>query len=196
MKPLTKILISIIVGLLLIVGVMWYFNRYYYNEMKRQTKNAENLVKQFNQELALTRAEFEKSETVWRYKVDSLREANDISLKKIKQITLLHITYKDTVDPIIIYYEPVIKLDNSFEIPIAVKEKCWGMKGRLFTVDKNAKLTIDERSSIQDAQLVVLRSRFLGFLWWRKKTKFEGFTDCGKLTFTKIDFIDKKGEVQ
>lgn len=196
MRPLTKILISIIIGLLMVLAVMSYFNRLYKSEMKRQTQNTENLLKEKDQELVLTRGELSKANTVYKHKIDSLTEANDLNLKRIKQITLLHITYKDTADPIILYNEPILKPDNSYTIPISVDEKCWGMKGRLLTMDKNTKLAIDERSSINDVQLVVLRSRFLGFLWWRKKTEFKGFSDCGQVNFTKIDFIDKKGEVQ
>jgi hypothetical protein len=158
-------------------------------EVKRQSENVQNLTKQYNQELTLTKAEFKKAETEWKSKVDSLLEANKIALKKVKQVTLIDIQYKDTGSVKIVYKDISVNPDKTFTIPVLYSDKCWGMEGRILTLDKYSKLEIDIRTANNSAQLLVTRKRFLGFLWWKKETIFKAYTDCGEITFTKIDFV-------
>lgn len=189
MKLTTKILICTVAFLLISSsGLLFLYNKSKV-EAKRQTENVQNLTKQYNQELTLTRAEFKKAETEWKTKVDSLLEANKIVLKKVKEITLIEVQYKDTGSVKIIYKDIAVNPDKTFIIPISYSDKCWGMEGRILTLDKNSKLEIDTRTANNSAQLLVTRKRFLGFLWWKKETDFKAYTDCGEITFTKIDFV-------
>lgn len=185
----------VIVFLLLIttVGVLGYLYNESRKEVKRQTANVENLVKVRNQNLTLTREEFKRSETKWKFKVDSLLKAEKIALNKVKEITLINTVYRDTGSVKIIYKEPVLKPDKSYSIPISTPDEnlCWGMKGQILTTDPNAKLQIDLRRANNSSQLLILRSRFLGFLWWKKTGKYKLNSDCGESDFTKITFVKK-----
>jgi hypothetical protein len=191
MKITTKISLITIAALLLMLAIIGYLYKESRKEVKRQTSNVENLVKKHNQELTLTRDEFKLSETLWRVKVDSLLKAEKIALRKVKTVTVVNTVYRDTGSVRVIYREPIKKPDQSFSIPISYQDNCWGVSGQISTTDKDAKLQIDVRSCNNSAQLLVTRSRFLGFLWWKKGETFKAYSDCGEVDFTKINFIKK-----
>lgn len=191
MKLTTKILLIIIAALSISVLVLGYLNKKNRDEKKRQTANVENLIKAKNQELQLTRDEFSKSEAQWKLKVDSLLKAEKIALKKVKVVTIVNTQYRDTGSVKIIYKDPVQKPDKSYSIPVSYSDKCWGMAGQILTIDPNAKLQVDKRTTSNSSQLLVTRSRFLGFLWWKKGESFKAYTDCGEVNFTKIIFTKK-----
>lgn len=191
MKITTKILLIAIVVLLITSGVLSYLYKKSRDESKRQTANVENLIKAKNQELSLTRQEFSKSETQWKVKIDSLIKREKITLNRVKTITITNTVYRDTGRVKIVYKEPIQKPDKSYSIPISYTQSCWGICGQILTVDKNAKLQIDIRTASNSAQLLVTRKRFLGFLWWKRDEQFRAYSDCGDITFTKINFVKK-----
>ena len=191
MKLTTKILLTAILVLVIILGVLGYLYRKANREAKRQTANVENLIKAKNQELTLTREEYRLSETKWKEKIDSLLKQEKIALKKVKVVTIVNTQYVDTGSVKVIYKDPVLKPDKSYSIPVSYSDKCWGMAGQILTTDENARLQIDKRTTTNSSQLLVTRSRFLGFLWWKKGESFKAYTDCGEVNFTKIIFTKK-----
>ena len=191
MKITTKILLIVIVVLLIVSGVFGYLYKKNRSEAKRQTANVENLIKAKNQELQLTRDEFSRSEAQWKVKIDSLLKSEKIALKKVKVVTIINTQYRDTGSVKIVYKDPIQKPDKSYSIPVSYSDKCWGMAGQILTIDPNAKLLIDKRTTSNSSQLLVTRSRFLGFLWWKKGESFKAYTDCGEVNFTKIIFTKK-----
>lgn len=191
MKLTTKILLTAILVLVIVSGVLEYLYRKANREAKRQTANVENLIKAKNQELTLTREEYRLSETKWKEKIDSLLKQEKIALKKVKVVTIVNTQYVDTGSVKVMYKDPVLKPDKSYSIPVSYSDKCWGMAGQILTTDENARLQIDKRTTTNSSQLLVTRSRFLGFLWWKKGESFKAYTDCGEVNFTKIIFTKK-----
>jgi len=191
MKLSTKIFLIAIVALSILVSVLGYLYKESLAEAKRQTSNVENLVKKQNQVLALTHGEWQKSETVWRYKVDSLLKVIKVNANKVKVVTIINTQYRDTGSVIILGKEPILKPDKSYSIPVSYSDKCWGMAGQILTTDPKSRLQIDKRTAANSSQLLVLRSRFLGFLWWKKGEDYKIYSDCGESDFTKISFIKK-----
>lgn len=189
MKFTTKILLIVVTVLVMVSGVLLYLYKKNLYEAKRQTVNVENLVKKHNQELILTREEYQQAENSWKLKIDSLLKANKIALNKVKVVTVVNTEYRDTGSVKVVYKEPVQKPDKSYSIPVSYNEPCWGIAGQILTTDKMAKLQIDLRRADNSIQLLVTRKRFLGFLWWRKEEKFKAYSDCGEVNFTKITFV-------
>lgn len=184
-------MIIVIIVLLIISSGLGYLYRQSLSEVRRQTSNVENLVKKHNQVLSLTRQEWKSSDAAWKKKIDSLLNAEKIALKKVKAATVVCVQYRDTGSVKIVYKDPVLKPDQSYSIPVSYFESCWGMAGQIMTQDPNAKLQIDVRKADNSIQLLVTRSRFLGFLWWKKKEDIKGYSDCGEVGFTKIQFVKK-----
>ncbi|MBV5348909.1 hypothetical protein JZU61_04535 [bacterium] len=191
MKLTTKIMLIVIIVLLIAFSGLGYLYRENLAEVRRQTSNVENLVKKHNQELSLTREEWRNSDTKWSHKLDSLLKAQKIALNKVKDATVVDIQYRDTGSVKIFYLDPVLKPDKSYSIPVSYFDSCWGMSGQILSADRNSKLQIDVRRADNSIQLLVTRSRFLGFLWWKKGETFKAYSDCGEVTFTKINFIKK-----
>jgi hypothetical protein len=197
---MNKILIYIIVGLVLAFSVQSYLYKKSRAEAKRQTQNVENLVKQKDQELTLTRKEFKRAETHWKHEVDSLLEAEKIALNKVTKVTVVKTVYRDTTyqdasmgEPEVIQPKDttlsLIKPKPIYRIPTQIDGGCWSLKGQIITTDPTSKFVVLERMSNNSVQLIVLRKRFLGFLWWQnKKQEFKAFSDCGEIEFTKIEF--------
>lgn len=191
MKLSTKIYLIVLAFFFIATVGLSYLYQKARAEAKRQTSNVENLVKKQNQVLALTHGEWEKSETVWRYKVDSLLEVIKVNANKVKVVTIINTQYQDTGSVIILGKEPISKPDKSYSIPVSYSDKCWGMAGQILTTDPRSRLQIDKRTATNSSQLLVLRSRFLGFLWWKKGEDYRLYSDCGESDFTKISFIKK-----
>lgn len=188
MKLLTKIEVVVFVVLIAAVSFLFRMNGKIKAENERHRENVENLTKQHEQELTLTRAEFDKSETWWKYKIDSLTKANKIRPKEVKSATIIQTQYIDTGSVRIVYKTPVIAPENAYLIPVSYSDSCWGMEGVIKTKDPESKFDLTERTSKNSAQLLVTRKRVLGFLWWSKKQSFKAYTDCGTIDFVKIEF--------
>ena len=155
----------------------------------RQDENVKQLLQDKDQTLNLTTSEFEKTETAWRHKLDSVINDRDIKLRSIKQAIITRVVYRDTGTVKIVYKDPIKQADQSYKVPINYYSGCWGIKGDILTVDKAAKLNITERTANNSAQLIVTRKLFLGFLWPTKQEQFKAFADCGEISFTKINFV-------
>ena len=158
-------------------------------ENKRLQWNQEQITKENKRALSLKADEYNHLNTTWKNKLDSTLKANKLKIRNVQGATVVQTVYKDTGSTKIIYRDIIQLPDKSFKIPIEISEKCWGMKGYLTSMDANSHLEVTERTTTNSVQLVVIRKRFLGFLWFNGKTDFKAFTDCGQSDITKIDFI-------
>jgi hypothetical protein len=142
--------------------------------------------------LNLERKDFERMNTKWSNKIDSVIDANKIALKSVKSATIIQTQYKDTGSFKIVYREQEKQPDLSYIIPISTDNGCWGLKGNILTTDKDAKFKVTEGTANNSAQLIVLRKRFLGFLWYKNKTsEYRAFSDCGEVEFNQVNFVKK-----
>lgn len=195
MKLQTKILIGLIIILssgLAIFYLSWKQERY--ERIRHETNEAEltKNIDQVNMVLNFERKDFEKMNTKWSNKIDSVTKAHKIALKSVKSATIINTVYKDTGSFKIVYREPEKQPDLSYIIPISTDNGCWGLKGQILTTDKNAKFKVTERTANNSAQLIVLRERFLGFLWYKNKTsEYRAFSDCGEVEFNQVNFVKK-----
>jgi hypothetical protein len=181
---------KIILILLLFIAVGLMFNSVIKlrKDNNRLKANQENLTALHDRELTLRREEYKQLNTVWKDKLDSVLKDNKIKLRNVQQATVIQTVYKDTGSTKIIYKDVIQLPDKSFKIPVSVVEECWGMKGYVNSTDANSQLEITERTALNSIQLVVVRKRFLGFLWFNGKTSFKAFNDCGTVDVTKIEF--------
>jgi len=130
--------------------------------------------------------------TSWSNKIDSLIKSNKMALKSVKSATIIQTVYKDTTIVNITQSEPQKQPDSSYFIPVTSNNGCWGIKGYIRSEDENSTLTITERTANNSVQLLVLRKRFIGFLWYmNRKTEYKAFSDCGDATFNQINFVEK-----
>lgn len=191
MKLQTKIFIGVIVVLLIIGGVTFKAWQKEKAEAKRQASNVENLTRnldQVNMELDLKRGEYEKMDTWWKRYLDSVNQKHEIALKEVKSATIIDIQYKDTGSVKIVYLPPKKVDAYTYMVPVSYRDSCWGMDGYILSQDSTSTFELTERTARNKAALEVTRKRFLGFLWWTRKTRFQAFTDCGEIEFVKIDF--------
>lgn len=192
MNQFNKILIGAVVALLIFGGVAFKLYQNERTERKRQASNVEQLTKNMGQadmELDLKRSEFEKADTWWKRQLDSVNTVHGIALKSVKSATIINTEYKDTTKAKTEHERPVLQPDQfTYLIPVSKHDSCWGMEGYILSSDSLSTLTITERTAQNKAALEVTRKRFLGFLWWKKKTTFKAFTDCGEIEFVKIEF--------
>ena len=195
MSVKTKIFIGVIFILASGLAIFYFSWKQERHERIRHEANEAELTKnidQVNMVLDLERKDFEKMNTKWSNKIDSVIEANKIALKSVKSATIINTVYKDTGSFKIVYREPEKQPDSSYIIPITTDNGCWGLKGQILTTDKNAKFKVTERTANNSAQLIVLRKRFLGFLWYKNKTsEYRAFSDCGEVEFNKVNFVKK-----
>lgn len=183
------LLIAFAVVLLTLIGYM-KANKALRIDNKRQTENLAQITQEGVRQLNLTRKEYDNLNTAWKTKLDSTIKANKIALKSVKSATIIQTQYKDTGSTKIVYKD-VIKLpDSSYKLPFESDSlnTCWGVKGNILTLDPNAKIEITEKTANNSISLIVTQKRFLGFLWYKKATKFRGFTDCGESDITDIKF--------
>lgn len=155
---------------------------------KRHSDNFEQLNSE-NKVLNLTVGEYKLLMGRDKEKIDSLLKVIDERPKYLKSATVINIEYKDTnsIQPIYLAAEKQPN-SESFIIPIEVNSDCWGFKGSITSKDPKTKLEINERTSINSVQLVVIKKK--KFLFWTvKKEQFKGFSDCGELNITQINFV-------
>lgn len=196
MKLKTKIGIGIIIALLIGLSTFYFAWKSEKKERIRQESNVEQLTKnvdQANMNLNLTHKEFAKAKTDWKVELDSVMKANDIALKSVKSATIIKTEYKDT-GSVKIVYKKVTKPINSaiYTIPVSYSDSCWGIRAKILSKDPETKINITERTASNSSQLLILRKRLWGFLWYQnKKTEYKGFTKCGEMKFTQIQFVKK-----
>jgi hypothetical protein len=195
MKLQTKIFIGLILILSSGLAIFYFSWKQERHERIRHESNESELTKnidQVNMVLNLERKDFERMNTKWSNKIDSVIEANKIALKSVKSATIIQTQYKDTGSFKIVYREPEKQPDSSYIIPISTDNGCWGLKGQILTTDKDAKFKVTESTANNSAQLIVLRKRFLGFLWYKNKTsEYRAFSDCGEVEFNQVNFVKK-----
>ena len=181
-------LIVACLGLVSAVGYLYNYNVSLKQDNKRQSENFKQLNSE-NKVLNLTIEEYNKLQGKDKNTIDSLLKVIDEKSKHVKEVTIFRTEYKDTGSTKIIY-KTAQKQPNSasFVIPIEVNESCWGMKGKITSLDPNTKLDITEKTANNSAQLVVIKKK--KFLFWTiKKEQYRGFSDCGEMNFTQINFM-------
>ena len=184
---------KIILILLLFIAVGLTFNSVIKlrADNQRLKANQENLTALHDRELTLRRNEYRDLNTAWKDKLDSVMKDNKIKLRNVQNATVIQTVFRDTGSTKIVYKDVIQLPDKSFKIPVSVNQDCWGMKGFVNSTDPNSQLEITERTGLNSVQLVVIRKRFLGFLWFNGKTDFKAFSDCGTVDVTKINFQKK-----
>lgn len=175
--------ITIIVLSLLLLGI----GKLYLKEKadrKRMTENFEQLQND-NQLLNLT---YSKKEQYFNEKLDSVLKANKIKPKQVITATLIKTEYIDTGGVKIVYREPEKQIDSRYNIEVSYSDVCWGMEGVITSTDPETKLEITQRTANNNVQAVIIRKRFLGFLWWKKNQELKVFSDCGEANVTQINY--------
>lgn len=188
MINLNKYLILAIVILILFLG---FGIKQYFDMKADRNRIADNFsqVTKDNQVLNLTLGEYKDLNTRASAKLDSLIKVNSIKPKSVKQATIINTVYRDTGSIKTIYLPAEKQPDLSYKIPISVKKESWSMKGVILSTDQNSKLNITELQYSNSAQLLIVRKRFLGFLWYGKKTEYKAYSDYGEINFTQINFL-------
>ena len=190
MNNIKLYLIGAIVLLLTGLSLVLHRNSILKKDRDRQTENIANITKENERQLVLKLEDYKALNAKWKTTLDSTLKANDIALKHVKGATIIITQYKDTGSTKIIYKD-VIKLpDGSFKIPVGFDSQCWGFKGEILSKDQSSSLKINEKTANNSIQLVVTKDKyFLGFLWKTRNAEYKAFSDCGKVDFTKIDFV-------
>lgn len=194
LKPV-HILIGLIIILLIMCSILWTSNKRKAAEINRQTSNFEQLQQENIRQLTLTKKEFEQLNTTFKKKLDQVIKENNLKLRQVKAATVIQIAYKDTTPANVEHGTPVqvnSAINNqpltakTYKIPVSNINQCWSFKGAILSTDKNAKLEIYERGSINSVQLIVTEKR--RWIFW-KRQKFDAFSDCGKIDVTDIKFV-------
>lgn len=205
MNLLTKILVGALVFLFVAFSAQSYLYKKSREIAKREMSNVKNLLKETNQELTLTKKEYLNADTEWREILDSVMVSYKLKLKQVKSATIIKYVYVDTTKheatlgkPEIIPQtedlerttgQPLEPMPELYRIPASVDGNCWSMKGEIISHDPESKFYVLKKSANNGIQLLVTRKQFLGFLWVLKKSeKFNAYSDCGEIKFTKIDF--------
>ena len=196
-KNIKLLLIGGFVVLILIIAGQCKKNIALRKENARQATNLEQVTKKDGSELTLTVDEFKHINTPVTQKVDSIRKVAKVPLRAIRNAEVTSITYRDTVAveakrdrPVEI--KPLVAMSvKYYAIPVSINEQCWGMKGLILTTDSSARLKITSRTAINSIQRLEIGKRFLGFLWFTKKSTFKAYTDCGEVKIDKINFVKK-----
>ena len=181
-----------VVLITLILGLLLFFANGYFKRGKtvdRIESNFANITKD-NAVLNVTLKEYKTIKTKDTEKIDSLLKAVKIKPKFVQGATVINTVYKDT-GSVKVIYKDVIKLpDGSYKIPFNFDSQCWGIKAEILSKDQSSTLNILERKASNSAQLIVTKDKyFLGFLWRTRKASFNGYSDCGKINFTSIEFV-------
>lgn len=181
---------KLILILLLFVAVGLTFNSVIKlrKDNQRLKQNQAELTALNEREMVLHRNEYRQLNTVWKDKLDSVLKDNKIKLRNVQNATVIQTVYRDTGSTKIVYKEVTQLPDKSFKIPFHFNDECMGAIGYINSMDPNSQLEVTEKTVNNSIQLVVIRKRFLGFLWFNGKTDFKAFSDCGSVDVTKIEF--------
>jgi len=195
---------NIILILLLFIAVGLTFNSVVKlrKDNQRLKANQENLTALHEREITVKDKEYNDLNASWKDKLDSVIKVKDLKIKDIQEATIIQTAYKDTAKKPVIHGTPIIDEnpiitsnpvlgEQYYKIPVEQNTKCWGMKGFVNSTDPNSQLEITERTGLNSVQLIVVRKRFLGFLWYNGKTDFKAFSDCGNVDVTKINYQKK-----
>lgn len=195
-----------ILFIILIVALGWLIrdNIAQRKENKRQATNLVQLNTDHQRDLVLTRKEAKTlADESWQHRIDSTAKANGFKPRSIAGATVIQISNRDTGKTDVIHGTPVIippkeiakkdtgKIDQMipmYQIPVSVDKKCWGMKGVIVTTDPKAQLSIMETNAPNGIDILLVRKRFLGFLWFTKETKVHAYADCGELDITNVTY--------
>jgi hypothetical protein len=160
------------------------------SERERLEGNLTNVTAERIRELSLSKAEYNRLNTDWKVKLDSVLAANEIKLKEVKSAVIIRTVYRDTGSVKIIYRDVIRMPDNSFRIPVSFDNGCWSMAGTISSFDIGSKLDITQRGGKNSVERIEIKpKRFLGFLWITKGGEVKAFSDYGEVDVTKIDFI-------
>lgn len=178
---------------LLLIGVALMFNSVIQlrKDNQRLKKNQSEMTALNERELTLRRNEYRDLNTEWKNKLDSVLKDNKIKLRNVQSATVIQTVYRDTGSTRIVYKDVIQLPSGSYKIPLDLSDGCIGMKVNILSNDPKSELEVIEKTFSNSTQLVVIRKRFLGFLWYNGKTNFRAFTDCGESDITKIDFVKK-----
>ena len=190
-------LILISLGVLLVIGFVERGIRIdeLVQNQHRLESNLEQITKKGDTELNVTHSEFSHLNTPTTQKVDSVAKVAKSSIRSLQKAEVISTTYKDTTtvkakhDSAQVVSPPGNLTPKFYKIPVHVDESCWGMKGYILTSDPKAELTITSRTAINSIQRLEVSKRFLGFLWYTKKSVFKAYTDCGEIKIDKINFV-------
>lgn len=159
-------------------------------EIDRGKANLANITAEKIRDLVLNKKEYNKLNTTWKWKLDSVLNANEIELKRVKGTVIVRTIYRDTGSVKIVYRDVIRMPDNSFKIPVSFDNQCWSMKGEIRSFDANSTLDIHERGSRNSVQKIEIKPRrLLGFLWITKGGEVKAYSDCGEVDVTKIEFV-------
>lgn len=159
-------------------------------DLDRGEANLANITAQKVRELVLTKGEFNKLNTVWKNKLDSVLNANEIALRRVKGTVIIKTAYRDTGSVKIVYRDVIRMPDSSFKIPVGFDNQCWSMRGEIRSFDPKSTLDILERGSRNSVQKIAIKpKRFLGFLWITRGGEARAYSDCGCVDVTEIEFI-------
>lgn len=150
----------------------------------RLSANQDNLLRQSDQQLTLTKEELKKAvidSTKMGRKVDSLMKVSKTRLKTVKEIVVVNVNHIDTV------YVPAIRgvisfKNEKYKIPVKLITPCWGMEGDIFSKDPESTLFVSKKTSNPEIDLIKGKK---GILWWKKEF-YKARTSCGEINFTKI----------
>jgi hypothetical protein len=180
--------IGLAVITVILIFSLYQSRAHWKSEAERERSNVANITKEHDRTLTLKQGEIDNINAVWKVKFDSVLKANNHSLKSIKSAMIVSLTY--SVKGLTkVEYKPVVKQGEYFRIPVSVPEQCWGMKGYITSLDSTSKLDITERTSNNSVQRLEIKKRFLGFLWFTKKSEFKIYTDCGESDITNVNFV-------
>ena len=187
----SKLVLWLAIALVSAFGTIWYLTKQV-SSLKSDNRRISNNFDQVTEKvksLNLTIGEYEKLKIQDKSKIDSLLKVIDEKPKHLKSVTITTVVYKDTGSTKIIYQTPK-KQPNSalFTIPVSGGDNCWGFKGNIISSDPKSKLDIKEKTANNSIQLVVIKKK--KFLFWTiKQEQFRGFSDCGELNITQINFV-------
>lgn len=151
---------------------------------------SENFVQanKINQVLNLKVGEYADLHTKDSKKLDSLLTVTKTKPKQLQSATIVNTEYKDTAVFLLSNAKPEKQPDSSYIIQVSTDNGCWGLKGQILTKDPDSKFRVTDRTANNSAQLIVKKPR--RFLFWTiRKAEFKGYSDCGVMTFTQINFI-------
>jgi predicted RND superfamily exporter protein len=191
----------VLVVVLILFVISWVHRGQKINQLQeensRKDKNLEEITKKNGSELTITHDEFKTIDTPMAHKIDSVSKVAKISLKSIKNSEVISSSYKDTTrreaksEAAQEIKPPKPMSVRYYKIPVKEDAECWGFKGYILSSDSNAKLVITQRTANNSIQRLEVSKRFLGFLWYTKKSEFKAFTDCGEIKIDKINFVKK-----
>lgn len=205
--PIIKILVGIILVLLIASGLLYNSWKSEKQERKRYQSNVIELTKtvdQANISIELGRKEFEKMNTAWKNRFDSVLTAAGKEISQVREYYELEISYRDSVDKPaqMVEAKPIEekKIANTpikpigkpiYTIPFSQVDSCMWVKGNVTSTDPKSKVMITDKGYDNSGYLIALRSQFLGFLWWTKPTEYIAVSKCGETKYRHVKFVKK-----